>query len=257
MLGFYFSPLERIFNMEGMISNNLTAKIEPFDTFWEAPDNIEKGFHSFGKFYHRNYLSHLPTNKDIRILVLSCGPGYFVNLLKEKGYTNILGIDSEEEKIRYAKKKGLNCKVAHAFDYLIETEEQFDLIFGEQEINHLTKDEIIQFFNLCKKRLNEKGMLIIHSLNGANPITGAEAMAQNFDHYNTFTDYSLKQVLKFVNFKNIKVIPLNLYIFYENPLNYIGLILNKFLNLVFILSFIFYGKKNKIFTKKIAAVCTK
>jgi len=241
--------------MECLKNKKLRAKIEPFDTFWEAPEDIEKGFNTFGKFYQRNYLSHIPTKKDIRILVISCGPGYFVNLLRNLGYTDVLGIDSEEKKIKYAKEKQLNCKVTHAFDFLMESDEQFDLIFGEQEINHLTKDEILQFLDLCRNKLNKNGMLIIHSLNGANPITGSEALAQNFDHYNTFTDYSLKQVLEHVNFEDIKVIPLNLYIFYENPLNYIGLVLDKLLNLTFMLSFIFYGKKNRIFTKKIAAIC--
>ncbi len=243
--------------MEDFKHQKLTAVTEPFDTFWEAPDNIEKGYNSFDKFYRRNYLKHLPVKKDQRILVISCGPGYFVNLLKKQGYTNVLGIDSMEDKIRYAKEKNLNCVVAHAFDFLIESKENFDFIFGEQEVNHLTKHEILQFLNLCRNKLNNDGMLIIHSLNGANPITGSEALAQNFDHYNTFTDYSLKQVLEHTGFKDIKVIPLNLYIFFENPFNYVGMMLDKLLNLIFMMSFIFYGKKNRLFSKKIAAICKK
>ncbi len=31
----------------------LTAKVEPFDTFWEAPEDIEKGYTSFYQFYRR------------------------------------------------------------------------------------------------------------------------------------------------------------------------------------------------------------
>jgi hypothetical protein len=100
-------------------------------------------------------------------------------------------------------------------------------------------------------------MLILQSLKGANPLTGSEALAQNFNHFNTFTDYSLKQILKYSRFSEIKVFPLNLYIFYENPVNYIGLILNSVLNVLFRLGFIFYGKENKIFSKKIAAVSKK
>ena len=46
----------------------LTAKIEPFDSFWEAPENVEKGFDTFGKFYRSNYLKHLPKNRDANIL---------------------------------------------------------------------------------------------------------------------------------------------------------------------------------------------
>ena len=97
----------------------------------------------------------------------------------------------------------------------------------------------------------------MHSLNGANPITGSEALAQNFDHYNTFTEYSLRQILEYSNFQEIEVIPLVLYVFYENPLNYIGLFVDTLLNLFFRLCFIFYGKENKLFSKKIAAICKK
>lgn len=235
----------------------LTAVTEPFDTFWEAPKNIEKGYESFGKFYKRNYLDYIPANKDIRILAISCGPGYFLSLLKSEGYRNVLGIDSDPQKVQYALDRHLNCKAAHAFDFLTENEEPFDLIFVEQEINHLTKEEILQFLKLCWENLAAKGMVIVHSLNGANPVTGPEALAQNFDHYNTFTEYSLKQILKYSQFSHIQVFPLKLYIFYENPFNYVGMAIDAVLNLIFRASFIFYGKSNKIFSKKISAIAKK
>jgi SAM-dependent methyltransferase len=232
----------------------LTAKIEPFDTFWEAPENIEKGYKSFGRFYKANYLKRLPKDKNVSILVVSCGTGYFVKFLKDEGYTNVLGIDSDPERVNYANKKNLNCKVRHAFDFLEEHKEIYDVIFVEQEICHLEKREVLIFLDLCWQSLKKNGTLIIHSLNGANPITGAEALAQNYDHYVTYTEYSLRQILMYSNFQVVEVFPLNLYVFYENPLNYIGLFLNSSLNLLFKLLFIFYGKANKIFSKKFAAV---
>lgn len=232
----------------------LTAKIEPFDTFWEAPENIEKGYTSFKKFYKRNYLKYVPKDKSARTLVISCGPGYFVNLMSEEGYTDVLGIDSDPDKIHHAQAKNLNCKTEGTFDFLAKNRNLYDFIFVEQEINHLTKDEIIEFFRLCRDSLKDRGTLIVHSLNGANPITGSEALAQNFDHYNTFTEYSLRQILQYSNFQDVQVFPLALYIFYENPINYIGLAIDASLNLLFRLSFIFYGKHNCIFSKKIAAV---
>ena len=118
----------------------------------------------------------------------------------------------------------------------------------------MTKNEILDFLKLCRDNLEEDGYICVHSLNGANPITGSEALSQNYNHYNTFTEYSLRQVLGYTGFRDIKVFPLNLYIFYENPVNYIGMILNSFLNVLFRIGFIFYGKDNKIFSKKIAAI---
>lgn len=239
------------------ITSEWTAKIEPFDSFWEAPDNIEKGYKSFFQFYKHNYLKHVPDNKNARILVISCGPGYFVNLLKTYGYTNVLGIDSYPEKVKYAQERNLNCQAASALEYLNNNQEPFDVIFCEQELNHLTKAEIIDFLQLCWANLVTNGVLIVHGLNGANPITGSEAFAQNFDHYNSFTEYTLHQILDYTNFSDIKVFPLNLYVFYANPLNYVLIALSALYTAFFRFSFLLYGKKNKIFTKKIGAACRK
>lgn len=236
-------------------SENLAAQMEPFDSFWEGPADIEKGYAKFDKFYEYNYLSKVPADKSSQILVVSCGPGYFLNTLKKAGYTNVTGIDSTAAQIERATAKGFKCEQAHAFEYLDALDnESLDVIFCEQEINHLTKDEIIAFLELSMNKLKPGGTIISHSLNGANPITGAEALAQNFDHYNSFTEYTFKQVLSHVGFKDISVYPLNLYVFWKNPANYILLAFTGLLHLMFRTMFIIYGKNNKNFTKKIGVV---
>jgi len=235
----------------------LTAKIEPFDSFWEGPEDVEKGYSSFYQFYKHNYLKFIPSAKDAAILVISCGPGYFVNMLVKEGYSNVLGIDSFPDKVKYALEKKLNCRVQDAVEFLDKNKERFNAIFCEQELNHLTKEEILMFLKLCWESLRKDGTLIVHSLNGANPITGAEALAQNFDHYNTFTEYTMRQVLSHTGFDGIRVFPLNLYVFYKNPINYVLIVLSKIYTLFFTFSFMLYGKANRLWTKKIAAVCRK
>lgn len=236
----------------------LTAVIEPFDSFWEAPDDIEKGYRTFAAFYRYNYGRYFPKSRDAKILCISCGPGYGVALLTSMGYTNVLGIDSFPDKIEYAKRRELNCRVGYAFDHLEDSEDaSYDLLFVEQEINHLTKPEILHFLDLCRRKLKPGGRLLCFVLNGANPITGAEALAQNFDHYNTFTEYTLRQVLEYARFEQVKVFGLNLYVFFLNPFNYIALAAATALNIAFRACFLLYGKKNKLFHKKIAATGVK
>jgi len=232
----------------------LSARLEPFDSYWQAPADIEKGFASFYEYYRQNYLPHLPQDKNTKILVISCGPGYLVETLAKHGYVNVLGIDSDSEKIRYAKGHDLNCQTAEAFPHLDAHINSYDIIIPEQELNHLTTGEQIEFLNLCRSALRDDGTIIVYGLNGANPFVGAENLAHNIDHFNTFTEYSLQQILELGGFRDVKAFPLKIYVFWRNPLNYVGLFVTGLFELVFRIMFKLYGKNVKILSKKVAAI---
>jgi SAM-dependent methyltransferase len=232
----------------------LAARLEPFDTYWQAPEDVEAGFDSFYAYYKANYLPHMPGDRNASILVISCGPGYLVNTLKRHGYTNVTGIDSDPDKVRYAEHRNLNCSTAEAFPYLQKSATEFDLIVPEQELNHLTLEEQIEFLELCKKRLAPGGYVFVYGLNGANPLVGSETLAQNIDHFNTFTEYSLTQLLEVAGYARIKPLPLKLYVFWKNPLNYVGLAVTTIYETYCRIMFKLYGKNVKILSKKIAAI---
>ena len=232
----------------------LSARLEPFDTYWQAPEDVESGFDSFYAYYKANYLPHMPDDRDASILVISCGPGYLVNTLQRHGYTNVTGIDSDPEKVRYAEKRNLNCSTAEAFPFLHQADADYDLIVPEQELNHLTLEEQIDFLELCRARLAPGGYVLVYGLNGANPLVGSETLSQNIDHFNTFTEYSLTQTLEVAGYTRIQPLPLKLYVFWKNPLNYVGLAVTTIYETWCRIMFKLYGKNVKIFSKKIAAI---
>lgn len=239
-------------------STTLAARIEPFDSYWQAPEDVEAGYGRFSAYYRHNYMRHLPEQRNSSILVISCGPGYLVDLLQSEGYEHVFGIDSDESKIEFARKRGLNCRAARAFEFLqSEQTEQYDVIIPEQELNHLTHKETILFLQLCRGRLKKGGRLIAYALNGANPLVGAENLAHNIDHFYTVTEYSFHQLLELGGFRDIKFHPLKLYVFWKNPMNYVGLIATTIIELCFRGLYVLYGKKVKVLTKKILATCTR
>jgi SAM-dependent methyltransferase len=242
---------------EGGQTWDLSARLEPFDSYWQAPDDIEGGYSSFYEYYRQNYLPKMPNDKACEILVISCGPGYLVETLSINGYINVLGIDSDSEKVSHAKRHALNCETAEAFPFLSDKPNRFDVIIPEQELNHLTIAEQITFLKLCHRSLREGGTVIAYGLNGANPFVGAENLAHNIDHFNTFTEYSLQQILKLGGFSDVRLFPLKIYVFWKNPLNYIGWFITGFFELVFRVMFKLYGKNVKILSKKVAAVAQK
>src|SRR5690606_11156665 len=40
----------------------LAARLEPFDSYWQAPADVDKGYASFARYYEANYLPHLPAD---------------------------------------------------------------------------------------------------------------------------------------------------------------------------------------------------
>jgi 2-polyprenyl-3-methyl-5-hydroxy-6-metoxy-1,4-benzoquinol methylase len=235
----------------------LAARLEPFDSYWQAPKDVESGFKSFAAYYRANYLAHLPQDRGARILVISCGPGYLVNVLSQAGYASVTGIDSDPVKVEYGRKRGLPCEVAEAFDYLERSPGHFDAIIPEQELNHLTHEETIEFLQLCHTALRPGGRIVVYAMNGANPFVGAENLAHNIDHFYIVTEYSLTQLLQLGGFRDVRPFALKLYVFWKNPLNYVGLAVTTVLELIMRLVFLMYGKKVRVLSKKVAAVATR
>ena len=238
-------------------AHKLSARIEPFDSYWQAPEDVEAGYKSFATYYQANILPHLPGDRGAKVLVVSAGPGYLINLLKERGYTAVTGVDSDPAKAKTAAEHGLDVTVSEAFPFLEGVEAAYDMIICEQELSHLTHGEMIDWLKLCHRALVPGGRLFVYGLNGANPLVGSENLAHNIDHFNTFTEYSLKQVLELADFADIQPRPLKLYVFWTNPLNYVGLAVTAFLELGMKAIFKLYGKKVSILTKKIAATARK
>ena len=242
---------------QGLPRRALAARLEPFDSYWQAPKDVEGGFKSFTAYYKANYLSHLPENKQAKILVISCGPGYLLNALAEAGYRNVVGIDSDPVKVSYGQKRGLACEAAEAFPYLERQRGEYDVIIPEQELNHLTIEETIEFLQLCHTALKPGGQIIVYAMNGANPLVGSENLAHNIDHFYNVTEYSLSQLLQLGGFVDIRPFALKLYVFWKNPLNYVGLAVTTVMELTMRVIFMLYGKKVTVLSKKVAAIATK
>jgi SAM-dependent methyltransferase len=215
---------------------------------------VDSGYDSFAAYYRANYLPQMPADRNASILVISCGPGYLVNVLREAGYRNVLGIDSGPGKVAHALKRQLPCRSAEAFPFLTGCHSAYDVIIPEQELNHLTLDETVEFLQLSHEALKPGGRIVLYAINSANPLVGSENRSQNIDHFYTVTEYSITQLLELGGFERIKPFPLKLYVFWRNPMNYVGLALTSVIEAMLRVMFKLYGKKVVILSKKIGAL---
>lgn len=219
--------------------------------------NINKERTMIKKYIAQNYIKHLPSNKNVKILDLGCGMGYYLYALQELGYNNCYGVDLSEENINFCKENGIACEKTDILEFLRGHHGEFDVIIFNDVIEHFTKDEIFEILIEMKSALKEKGRLIIKTYNMANPFTGLSGRYIDFTHEVGFTEVMFYQIFKALKFKNVKVLGADIYCVY-GPIGYLPKVLSKIIYFIFFLLNCLCGRKIiKIFEKNIICVVEK
>lgn len=165
-------------------------------------DNVKNKIARFEN-YEAEFLRYLPKNKHAKILDLGCGSGFFVEYLLSKGYVNVVGIDVSCEQVEYAISKNLPVLLADANQFLCNNGD-YDFIFFTDVIEHLKKEEILDFLFNIKKSLASGGLVVLRTGN-ASSIYGATIRYIDFTHEIAFTENSLRQILLATGFVNVDI----------------------------------------------------
>lgn len=87
----------------------------------------------------KDYVDPLNLPKDAKILDMGCGPGYFLDEMKKRGYTDLVGITLSHGDIEECKKKGHAVK-QYDFSFIPQKDgyydESVDFIFCRQSLEH-------------------------------------------------------------------------------------------------------------------------
>lgn len=153
--------------------------------------------------YRSEFGSLLPSDKKARIVDLGCGKGFLLKFLIQEGYENVLGVDASIEQVEFAKSEGLRVIQADALDFL-KANRNFELAISTDVIEHLNKNEIVEFLTAIHDALGPRGSVIIRT-NNASSIFGTASRFMDFTHELLFTEKSLRQVLLACGFENISI----------------------------------------------------
>ncbi len=146
-------------------------------------------------------------NKSSKNYDFGCGSGSLLSVLKDNGFTNLLGMDLSSEQVQLAHNLGVDCvKEQDALAYLKETNETYDLIFGMDIIEHFTKDELVELLSLIKQKLNPGGKAIFRTPNLDAPYATVFANG-DFTHENYMNASSAQQVCLACGFHSVNVFP--------------------------------------------------
>lgn len=153
----------------------------------------------WGRAYHHYLRDWLPAAKDARITDLACGHGNLLFFLSSLGYTELAGVDISPDQVRLARQVARNVEEGNLLDYLGRHAGEFDLVCGLDIIEHMAKDEVLEFLDGCFSALAPGGRLILQTPNAVSPF-GNIVRYGDFTHEVCFEERVLGQLLELVGF---------------------------------------------------------
>jgi 2-polyprenyl-3-methyl-5-hydroxy-6-metoxy-1,4-benzoquinol methylase len=165
-------------------------------------DFIEK-FSSY-YFYYKKFL---PKDKNTKLLDVGCGDGNFVFWLQNLGYYNVEGFDISKEQIEIGLNLGVNnLMISGIKEYFELNRYQYDIIFARDFLEHFTRGELFEIFELVNLNLKPNAKLIVQVPNGEG-INLNKIFYGDITHEMAFTESSLRQISLACGFKSIKAYP--------------------------------------------------
>jgi len=134
------------------------------------------------------------------ILEIGCSGGPLLEILKEMGFSDVLGIDISEESIRHCKMKGLkNTQVMDGSKTNYDNA-KFDIIIASDILEHIDQEK--RALKEWKRILKKNGKLLVF-------VPAFKSLWSSHDnvsrHYRRYTKKSLKNSLSKASFKLEKI----------------------------------------------------
>jgi glycosyltransferase involved in cell wall biosynthesis len=102
------------------------------------------------------------------VLDVGCGPGIFLDMLRERGVARAVGIDRDADMVDEARARGHDTRLADARTDLGALGERFDGVHVAFVIETMDGDEGIAMLRACAALLRPDGLLVVRTLNPRN-----------------------------------------------------------------------------------------
>lgn len=156
----------------------------------------------WGKAYDWYFRKWLPTDKDAHIVDLACGAGSLLHFFRERGYSNIAGVDISPEQIALSRQVTEDVTQDNVLHFLQTHENTFDLITALDLVEHFHKDEVLTFLDGCYAALRPGGRLIIQTPNADTP-WAAYTRYGDLTHEVCFQSNCFSRLMRLTGFVNV------------------------------------------------------
>lgn len=134
-------------------------------------------------YFDANYPFILALPRTARIVEIGSGSGSFLSWLKQKGFTNIVGLDISPEEVERANSRGVPLILADSHDYLSNASPgSIDLVIAKAVFEHMEKQVGADLVDLARKALSDEGILVLD-------VPNMDWLASNHERYMDLTHH--------------------------------------------------------------------
>ena len=149
---------------------------------------------------------YLPLLADVErtapMLEVGCGAGELLAYLRERGFSNVVGIDVSDEQVAVARGRGVRAELADAFEHLRSLDCTQEVILAVDVLEHHTRDELMGLAPLLFAALRPGGRLLVQTANGAG-LFPSQVIYGDLTHVTIFSPQSLAQLLRSAGFSDL------------------------------------------------------
>lgn len=156
----------------------------------------------------REYVDHLPKNKNADILDIGYGDGWFMAACLKLGYGNVSGAEFNPDAKAYLRdwKVKLHRIEKEIGEFLQSRRESYDFIHLSHVIEHIPKYSLLWVVDALYYALRPGGMVFLRTPNMEGP-TPTSSLFVTLGHEYGFAGSNLESLLHICGFDDIKFVP--------------------------------------------------
>jgi 2-polyprenyl-3-methyl-5-hydroxy-6-metoxy-1,4-benzoquinol methylase len=174
-------------------------------TYGEASPATEAAFRLAEPALRELLLPYLPADRGARIADVACGIGYALEMLRNAGYANAVGIDLSAEQVEVARRRQLPVERAEALAFLREREGHWDALLALDFLEHLRRDELFEFLDAARFALKPGGRLVIKTPNALSPLA-SRFRWRDLTHELVYSEHSLRQAFVTCGLRTVTIV---------------------------------------------------
>jgi cyclopropane fatty-acyl-phospholipid synthase-like methyltransferase len=179
-----------------------------FATYYGADHACPSELSASVRAYFDQHLGpHLPADRGAAILDVGCGFGGLLMHLRDRGYSNVSGVDVSPEQVAMAHRLGLTgVTLGEAAEHLADRRDELDLVCAIDVLEHLERSELLELLDAVHAALRPGGRMLLQVPNADGPFA---CRMRYFDltHERAFTGKSIAQALRAAGFTTVSIHP--------------------------------------------------